>query len=98
MALSNPFPGHPDSRIAGPHAVEMLFLFNTLQERYPAHRDNFYARQATETARRWIAFANGKEPWERYHAEEGKTAIFDDLVGWETRKREEDERISQDDP
>jgi hypothetical protein len=78
--------------------MDMLCFFNTLRERYPVHRDNFYARQATETARRWIAFANGKEPWERYHAGEAKIAICDDLVCWEMRTREENERISQADP
>jgi carboxylesterase type B len=52
MALSNPFPGpHHDSHIAGPHAVEMLYLFNTLSSRYPTYRDKFYGRQALEMGR-----------------------------------------------
>lgn len=100
LALSNPFPGpHHDSHIAGPHAVDMLYLFNTLAARYPVHRDNFYRRQAREMARRWIAFAHGHEPWARYHPKQGgKLAICDDIAGWETRTTDEDERVSQRDP
>ena len=102
LALSNPFPGpHHDSHVAGPHAVDMLYLFNTLTTRYPVHRDKFYERQAREMGRRWIAFAYGKDPWERYLPDQdhgGKLAICDDLVGWETRTRKEDERLSNGDP
>lgn len=100
IALSNPFPGpHHDSHVVGSHAVEMLYLFNTLSSRYPVYRDEFYERQALEMGRRWIAFANGKDPWERYLPEEGaKLAICDDLVGWEMRTRHVDEKISQEDP
>ena len=79
----------------------MLYLFNTLWTRYPVHRDKFYEQQAREMGRRWIAFANGKEPWERYLPDQdhkGTVAICDDLVGWETRTLKEDERTSQGDP
>ena len=97
IALTNPFPGpRHDSHVAGPHAVDMCYLFNTLSSRYPIHRDNFYERQAVEMGRRWIAFANGKEPWERYLPDQGaKLAICEDLVGWETRTRDHDKRINQ---
>jgi hypothetical protein len=58
-------------------------------------------KQAKETARRWLSFANGKEPGGRYfggaEGGEGRTAVCDDRVGWEERTRQEDERVSEHD-
>ncbi|KAK5054457.1 hypothetical protein LTR84_001348 [Exophiala bonariae] len=112
IALSNPFAGNTHSFAAGHHFVEILFLFLTLLDRYPTRRDKWLERQARETARRWITFANGKEPWEEYRvnslttggneasddASEAKIAIADDLHGWTVRTRSEDEQASKDDP
>jgi hypothetical protein len=45
--------------------------------------------------RQWIAFANWKEPWELYLPDQGaKLAICEDLVGWETRTRDNDMKIN----
>lgn len=46
FALSNPFSGSPLSYVAGHHFVEILYLFLTLTERYPTHRNKFLQRQA----------------------------------------------------
>lgn len=104
-ALSNPFPGSMCSFSPGHHFVEILFVFLTLLDRYPTHRQNWAARQAKETARRWITFANGGEPWQPYtfstqpgNDNDSLIAVCDDLRGWTVRTVEEDERVSRDDP
>jgi carboxylesterase type B len=103
FCLSNPIPGNTHSFVTGHHFVEILYLFLTLFDRYPTHRDEWTKRQALETASRWITFANGDPPWEEYSALDGrageaKIAIADDLVGWTTRTVDEDERVSRNDP
>ncbi|VUC23416.1 unnamed protein product [Clonostachys rosea] len=104
FCLSNPFPGSICSFAPGHHFVDILFVFLTLQERYPTHRNNWAARQAQETARRWITFANGHTPWDpcftgaEASETETKIAICDDLSGWSVRTIEEDEEMSKKDP
>ncbi|CAH0020338.1 unnamed protein product [Clonostachys rhizophaga] len=104
FCLSNPFPGSICGLVPGHHFVEILFLFLTLQDRYPTHRDGWTARQARETARRWITFANGRVPWDPCFTDEiteegeAKIAICDDLSGWSVRTVKEDEELSKKDP
>lgn len=104
FALSNPFPGTLFSNSPGHHFVEILYVFLTLLDRYPSRRDSWAARQAKETARKWIAFANGQRPWEPYASsntagiEDTQIAICDDLRGWTVRTTKEDDQISRDDP
>ncbi|KAF3903080.1 Cholinesterase [Orbilia brochopaga] len=95
--LPNLFPGSPFSFVVGHHFVEMLYQFLTFTERYPRHRDDFYTRQATDMACRWIAFANGQDPWPEYRSYDGfKIAICDDVNGWHVRTRQEDIEQSKD--
>jgi hypothetical protein len=102
LSLTNPLPGSECSYVAGHHGVDNYFQFLNLLERYPRRRDDFFAKQAIEMARRWIFFANGKEPWGEYmppkQGGEGKIAVCDDIRGWQERTREEDVRIGLDDP
>ena len=104
FAMSNPFPGTFFSFSPGHHFLEILFIFLTFLDRYPTHRDNWAARQAKETASRWIAFANGNEPWDPYVSgsnmkiDDARIAICDDIRGWTVRTVKEDEEISRNDP
>ncbi|KEF61326.1 uncharacterized protein A1O9_02891 [Exophiala aquamarina CBS 119918] len=103
FGLSNPIPGSLHSFATGHHFIDILFLFLTLIDRYPTHRNNYYRGQAIETARRWISFAHGQAPWEAYTTKSdgvpnAKIAICNDLVGWTTRTIAEDEEISKNDP
>ncbi|KPI36645.1 Para-nitrobenzyl esterase [Cyphellophora attinorum] len=101
---SNPFPGSTQSHVTGHHFIEILFVFLTLLDRYPKHRDRWLQRQAEETAKRWILFANGKEPWEEYKIDEqhdardAMIAICDDIRGWHSKTVAEDKKESQSDP
>lgn len=98
VCLSNPFPGSMFSYVAGHHFVEILYLFMTYLERYPTHRNNFFAEVAKALARKWIGFANGKAPWAEFREENGwKIAVFDDLRGIDVRSKEQDERIGKED-
>lgn len=102
FGLTNPFLGSDFSFVTGHHFVDMLFLFCTLLDRYPHHRDNFLERQALETARKWVTFAHGQEPWDEYRGDrelvQRKIAICDDLRGWETRTVAQDAEVSKSDP
>ena len=99
FGLPNPFPGSIYSYVVGHHFIDVLYLFMTLDLRYPIHRDSFYSRQATDMARKWIRFGNGLPPWPKeYDAREGSIAVCDDLRGWQVRTRKEDEEITQSDP
>ncbi|KAI1616874.1 Alpha/Beta hydrolase protein [Exophiala viscosa] len=99
FGLSNPFPGSDHSFVTGHHFVEILFIFLTLLDRYPKHRDNWLAKQACETARRWITFAHGKQPWDEYLVDEDETqakiAVCDDLQGWTVKTVAQDEEESK---
>ncbi|KAK6379544.1 hypothetical protein LTS17_006462 [Exophiala oligosperma] len=100
FGLSNPFFGSDHSFVTGHHFVEILFVFLTLMDRYPKHRDHWLAKQACETAKRWITFAHGREPWDAYRLEDGqdemqaRIAICDDFKGWHVKTLEEDEEES----
>ncbi|EXJ71675.1 uncharacterized protein A1O5_05483 [Cladophialophora psammophila CBS 110553] len=100
FSLSNPFFRSDHSFVTGHHFVETLFLFLTLLHRYPTHRDKWLERQAKETARRWILFANGKEPWDEYVVSESgdtnsaKMAVCDDIRGWHVKTMAQDEEES----
>ena len=104
FGLTNPIAGSDHSFVTGHHFVEILFLFLTLLGRYPRHREGWLAAQAKETARKWILFANGKEPWDEYIVSQplqtasAKIAICDDLRGWHVKTIAEDEQQSQTDP
>lgn len=92
----------------GHQFVEILYLFLTLQDKYPTHRNSWAARQARETARRWITFANGHAPWDPSFIiganttleseNESKIAICDDISGWTVRTLKQDEEMSKNDP
>ncbi|KAK6336773.1 hypothetical protein TWF718_009562 [Orbilia javanica] len=95
--LPNLFPGSEFSFVTGHHFVEMFYQFMTFRERYPTHRNKFYQRQSEGMARLWIAFANGKDPWEEYNEKTGyRIQICDDVNGWHSRTREEDVARSKD--
>jgi carboxylesterase type B len=98
--LPNPFPGSMYSFVMGHHFVDLFYQFMTLTTRYPTHREKFLERQSVEMARIWIRFGNDMPPWEggEYDAEHGRIAVCDELRGWQVRTREEDEKISKDDP
>lgn len=102
FGLSNPFPGSDHSFVPGHHFVEILFIFLTLLDRYPKHRDNWWARQACETAKRWITFAHGQSPWDEYvvdkHEGQAQIAVCDDLRGWTVKTVAQDEEDSQSSP
>ncbi|KAK4935544.1 hypothetical protein LTR10_023407 [Elasticomyces elasticus] len=96
FGLSNPFPASDHSFVTGHHFVEILFIFLTLLDRYPKHRDNWLAKQACETARRWITFAHGQQPWDEYvvhdtDERQAKIAVCDDLQGWTVKTVAQDE-------
>ena len=96
LALPLPFPTFPFSYIPGPHGSDVALLFLNLLDRIPRFRNDFYSRQAVGMARRWIAYAHGKDPWPQYKAGYGekKIAILDQVDGWVVRSREEDEKHS----
>lgn len=96
LAISNAIPGSEFSYVVGHHFVDLMYQFMTVTERYPRHRDSFFARQAQEFARKWICFGTGRAPWEEYG--NGKIAVLDDLRGWEIRTRESDRKMSESDP
>ncbi|OQV01425.1 hypothetical protein CLAIMM_06789 [Cladophialophora immunda] len=104
FGLSNPFPGSDHSFVTGHHFVEILFVFLTLLDRYPGHRDRWLERQAKETARKWILFANGQAPWDEYMIDESgdtnsaKMAVCDDIRGWHVKTMAQDEEESKSDP
>ncbi|KAI7972800.1 hypothetical protein EIK77_003946 [Talaromyces pinophilus] len=106
FCLSNPFPGSIFNFVVGHHFVEILYLFLTLQDRYPTHRNGWATRQAQDTARRWITFANGHAPWDPSATidanttleSDSKIAICDDISGWTVRTLRQDEERSRNDP
>lgn len=98
VCLSNPFSGSMYSYVSGHHFVELMYLFLTYLERFPTHRNNFFAKVARDIARKWIGFANGTAPWAEYREGNGYSiGIFDDLRGIDVRTREEDENVSKED-
>lgn len=114
FGLSNPFLGSTLGYIPGHHFVEILYVFLTLLDRYPTRRDHWIEKQARETAKRWVSFANGQAPWTKYEVsrtatgtsgqegmievKDAKIAIADDIHGWTIRTMSEDEELSKSDP
>src|SRR6201999_1289500 len=104
FGLTNPFPGSDHSFVTGHHFVEILFLFLTLLDRYPRHRDRWLEKKAKETARRWILFANAREPWDEYvvagspESGDARLAVCDDIRGWHVKTLSQDEEESKTDP
>lgn len=95
QTVRNPFQGSLLHQIPGHHFIDLLFLFQTLKERYPSQRLRDISE---EYGRRWIGFAVGKEPWEQYRLEgekgEGKIMVINGRTGFEVRSRKEDEAES----
>ncbi|KEF56454.1 uncharacterized protein A1O9_08035 [Exophiala aquamarina CBS 119918] len=88
IAFSNPFADSTRSFAPGHRFGEILYLFLTVLERYPARRGKWLEQQARGTARRWITFAYEQAPWDDHRisadgtdASEAKIAIADDLQG-----------------
>lgn len=100
---SNPFAFGDHAFVVGHHFLEITFLFLTLLDRYPRHRDRWLEKQAKKTAQQWILFANGKAPWPEYEIQDeggsgAKVAVCDDIRGWHVKTVAEDEQESQEDP
>lgn len=72
----------------------MLYFFGNFLDRFPTKRGR---EISLEFVTRFTKFAYGLEPWAQHVPEERKIAIADGHLGWITRTREEDERISKDD-
>ena len=69
----------------------MLFLFNTLADRYPTKK----ARDLSEEfGKRWLRFGVGKEPWEEYTVQgtddDGKIMIISGDNTWRVKSRKRD--------
>lgn len=96
LTLRNPFPGSPYHQIPGHHFIDVLFLFGTLQFRYPMQRQRDLS---TEFMKRWLLFGTGQEPWDQHvidgSNEEGKIMVVDGLNSWDIRTKKEDERKSK---
>jgi hypothetical protein len=95
QTLRNPFQGSLLHQIPGHHFIELLFLFQTLRERYPSQKLRDISE---EYGKRWIKFAAGEEPWEEYRRggrnEEGKMIVINGRTGFEVRSRSQDEAES----
>jgi len=91
QTIRNPFQGSLLHQIPGHHFIDLLFLFQTLKERYP----NQELRDISEEyGKRWIKFAVGEEPWEEYKLgskDEEKIMVINGRKGFEIRTRREDE-------
>jgi hypothetical protein len=68
QTIRNPFQGSLLHQIPGHHFIDLLFLFQTLRERYPSQKLRDISE---EYGRRWIRFAAGEMPWEEYKLGEG---------------------------
>jgi hypothetical protein len=73
----------------------MLFLSQTLMERYPSQKSRDLSE---EYGRRWIKFAIGEEPWEEFRLDgeddDGKIMAINGRTGFEIRSKREDEAES----
>lgn len=92
-AMRNPFPGSNNYQVCG-HFIDLLYAFGNFLDRFPTDRGRELSLGFVD---RFTKFAYGQEPWEQYLPNERKIAVADGRVGWVTRTREEDERISKDD-
>jgi hypothetical protein len=91
--IRNPFPGSPAYQTCG-HAVDLLYMFGNYLERFPTKRQREISIGFVE---RFTKFAYGMKPWEQYEPELKHIAVADGHLGWVTRTRDEDERVSKDD-
>lgn len=93
MTMRNPFPGSNLHQIPGHHFIDLFFLFQTLQERYPSQKLRDLSQ---EFGKAWLRFGVGKEPWEEFKKGEGEENImvFNGVDGCSLRSRVEDERLS----
>lgn len=93
MTMRNPFPGSNLHQIPGHHFVDLLFLFQTLRERYPTKR---LRNLSEEFGKAWLRFGVGKIPWPEFKKGEGeeKIMVFNGVDGCSLRTREEDEGLS----
>jgi hypothetical protein len=92
QTLRNPFQGSLLHQIPGHHFVEVLYLFQTLVERYPSQKLKDISEQY---GKRWISFAAGEEPWEEHKLDggegDGKIMVINGRTGFEVRSRYNDE-------
>jgi len=91
QTIRNPFQGLLLHQIPGHHFIDLLFLFQTLKERYPSQKLRDISE---EYGRRWIRFAAGEEPWEEYKLDGEKIMVINGRTGFEVRSRREDEVAS----
>jgi hypothetical protein len=93
MTMRNPFPGSTLHQIPGHHFIDMLFLFQTLRERYPTKR---LRDLSEEFGKAWMRFGAGKEPWGEFKSGEGeeKIMVFNGVDGCSLRSWKEDEALS----
>jgi hypothetical protein len=92
QTLRNPFQGSLLHQIPGHHFIELLFLFQTLRDRYPSQKLRDISE---EYGRRWIKFAVGRNPGRKYRLDggegEGRIMVINGRSGFEIRSRREDE-------
>lgn len=97
MTMRNPFPGSNLHQIPGHHFIDMLFLFQTLRERYPTQR---YRDLSEEFGKRWLRFGAGEAPWKEYKVDgtedDEKIMIISGSAGWVIKSRKKDEVESKD--
>jgi hypothetical protein len=88
MTMRNPFPGSTLHRIPGHHFIDLLFLFQTLRDRYPTKR---LRDLSEEFGKAWLRFGVGKEPWNEFKKgdEEEKIMVFNEVDGCSLRSRKE---------
>ena len=91
--MRNPFPGSALHQIPGHHFIDLLYLFQTLRERYPTKR----LRDLSEDfGKAWLRFGAGEEPWAEFKSgqEEEKIMVFNGVNGCSLRSKKEDEIMS----
>lgn len=74
------------------HWVDVYFIFRTMQFRFPYQ----YLKDISDQhAAKWIAFANGEEPWKKFEEKDGSIImIADDREGWVEKTLPEYEKMS----
>ena len=87
--MRNPFPGSEQYQVAH-HWVDMYYLFQNLNFRFPTQRD---IDVSIQFARYLIDFANGKAPWSKFETEgQQELNVANWYEGWIERTREQDEK------
>lgn len=90
QSIRGPFLGD-HFQIPGPHSIEQLFLWGTMRDSYSSQK---LRDISDEYGKRWIAFGNGKAPWQEFGAEQN-IMVIDGRKGFELRTRSEDEAESK---